>query len=186
MQAGSIVATNGAIIFEYWHGIDLPPNMLIPKVAAQAVVKCSKPLAKRLFVVVGYVLVRRRFVYQDANFFGTIPRLPRRLGMRLFANVAGSAQVAKAVAAVATFSEGVRLPGFKAGQIVSDMNAETPSFYRLEGLPEGEGLQGKYLSMIEGRATKMLFRPKPQRYPRPVLCGRAAALPRRITCASRV
>ena len=157
LQAGSIVATDGAIIFEYWHGIDLPPNMLIPKVAAQAVVKCSKPLAK-----LGFSSSSVTFWFEDGSFIKTqtfseqYPDYQGVLECDYSRMWPVQPEFFKAVAAVATFSEEGKV-FFKEGQIVSDMKAETPSFYRLEGLPEGEGFQGKYLAMIEGRATKMLF-----------------------------
>lgn len=37
LRASSMVATNRTVIFEYWHGIDLPPALAIPKAAAKAV-----------------------------------------------------------------------------------------------------------------------------------------------------
>lgn len=46
MQSGSVVATNnGKILFEAWHGIDMPV-MAIPKSIVQAIVKCPKKLFK--------------------------------------------------------------------------------------------------------------------------------------------
>lgn len=41
LQSGSAVATNGHVLAEYWHGIDLPP-MLIPKASAVAILKAGK------------------------------------------------------------------------------------------------------------------------------------------------
>lgn len=41
LQANSMVSTNKQVIFEYWHGIDLPPRLPIPKAAAAAVVKTA-------------------------------------------------------------------------------------------------------------------------------------------------
>lgn len=43
LRSGSTVATNGAIIFEYWHGIDLP-TIALPKAFVQPIVKTQKQL----------------------------------------------------------------------------------------------------------------------------------------------
>lgn len=37
LRANSMVAVNGQVMFEYWHGIDLPPGLAIPKGAAKAI-----------------------------------------------------------------------------------------------------------------------------------------------------
>jgi hypothetical protein len=42
LQSGSCVGTDGIAILEYWHGIDLPPNILIPKASAMAIANCPK------------------------------------------------------------------------------------------------------------------------------------------------
>lgn len=44
LQANSIVATDSHVMLEYWHGIDLPPGLMIPKVAVNAVLKTDKKL----------------------------------------------------------------------------------------------------------------------------------------------
>jgi hypothetical protein len=42
LQGGSCVGTDGIALVEYWHGIDLPPNILIPKASAMAIANCQK------------------------------------------------------------------------------------------------------------------------------------------------
>jgi hypothetical protein len=42
---GSIIGTNGGFAIEYWHGIDLPPGLCIPKKAVDTICKLTKPLA---------------------------------------------------------------------------------------------------------------------------------------------
>jgi len=39
LQARTMVATNRLVLLEYWHGIDLPPGLVIPKAFAAAVMK---------------------------------------------------------------------------------------------------------------------------------------------------
>lgn len=46
LRPGSLMATNGRVAAEYWHGIDLPPNIVIPKPFASAIIRAEKPLAK--------------------------------------------------------------------------------------------------------------------------------------------
>lgn len=42
--SGSIKATNGRCIMEYWHGIDMPPGLLVPKLFINALEKIKKKL----------------------------------------------------------------------------------------------------------------------------------------------
>lgn len=44
LRANSIVGTNGQLILEYWHGIDLPPGLAIPQRAAKIIAKSLLPL----------------------------------------------------------------------------------------------------------------------------------------------
>ena len=39
LEAGQCTGTNGAALLQFWHGIDLPPAMVVPKIFAAAVVK---------------------------------------------------------------------------------------------------------------------------------------------------
>ena len=157
LQANSIVATNGAIIFEYWHGIDLPPNLLIPKAAAQAVVKAGKPLAR-----LGFSASSVTFWFEDQSFIKTqifadrYPEYQHVIGCDYSAMWPVPEKFFEAVATVANFSENGNVY-FKNGQIVSNPTDETPSFYRLDTLPDGEGFNGKYIAMIDGRADRLLF-----------------------------
>lgn len=44
MYNKSVIATNGSIIFEYWHGIDLPTNLTLPKSFVKTLINCKKKL----------------------------------------------------------------------------------------------------------------------------------------------
>lgn len=44
LEANTCTGTNGAALMQYWHGIDLPPAMVLPKLFTAAVVKVAKPL----------------------------------------------------------------------------------------------------------------------------------------------
>jgi len=44
LRANTIVGCNGQLAMEYYHGIDLPPNLAIPHKAAKAIAKMQRPL----------------------------------------------------------------------------------------------------------------------------------------------
>lgn len=44
LRANTMVAVNGVIMFEYWHGIDLPPGLSIMKAAAKAIASVPEKL----------------------------------------------------------------------------------------------------------------------------------------------
>lgn len=44
LEANQCTGTNGAVLMQYWHGIDLPPAMVVPKLFAQAVSKVKQPI----------------------------------------------------------------------------------------------------------------------------------------------
>lgn len=44
LRANSMVATNGMLILEFWHGIDLPPGLAVPQRAVKAVAQSKKAL----------------------------------------------------------------------------------------------------------------------------------------------
>lgn len=44
LEGNQVTSTNRQIIIQYWHGVDLPPNIVIPKIFAMAVAKQTKPI----------------------------------------------------------------------------------------------------------------------------------------------
>jgi hypothetical protein len=66
LRAGSMIATNGRVAAEYWHGIDLPPDLVIPKPFVVAVLKSGKKLAK-----FGYCSRSITFWFEDESFIRT-------------------------------------------------------------------------------------------------------------------
>jgi len=44
IRSGSVLATTGHIIVEYWHGLDMPPNLLVPKLFINALAKIDKDI----------------------------------------------------------------------------------------------------------------------------------------------
>lgn len=66
LQANSVVATNGHALIEYWHGIDLPPDLIIPRASALAVAKCGKILKS-----FGFTDKSVTFYFEDDSFIKT-------------------------------------------------------------------------------------------------------------------
>jgi len=66
LQAATMVSTNRHVMLEYWHGLDLPPNLVIPKAAAMAVAKSIKPLDK-----LGFSASSVTFWFQDGSWIRT-------------------------------------------------------------------------------------------------------------------
>jgi len=44
MNGQSVISTNGKMLLEYWHGLDLPPNVPLPKEFIKALIKQKKNL----------------------------------------------------------------------------------------------------------------------------------------------
>ena len=63
LQSNSIVGTNGSLLIEFWHGIDLPPGLLIPKATMTAISKTGKKLSK-----FGYSANSATFFFEDNSF----------------------------------------------------------------------------------------------------------------------
>ena len=60
------MGTDGSALIEYWHGVNLPPNMLIPMAAVTAIVKSSKEL-----VGFGYSGSSLTFHFSDGSWIRT-------------------------------------------------------------------------------------------------------------------
>lgn len=65
IQSGSCIGTNGNIIFECWHGIDLP-TLAVSKAIVQPLVKCSKKLVK-----FGFSQSSITFYFEDESWLKT-------------------------------------------------------------------------------------------------------------------
>jgi hypothetical protein len=66
LNANTVVATNGFAALEYWHGINLPDALSIPKRASVAVVKAKKSLA-----AFGFSNTSATFYFEDGSFIKT-------------------------------------------------------------------------------------------------------------------
>lgn len=160
IQKNTVVATNGAVIFEAWHGIDLPPAKVIPKSAAKALVKCKKNLVK-----LGFSDSSITFWFDDDSFIKT------QLYKFVYPQYEQTMQTDKdyeeipstffdALKTIAPFVEGNKVV-FKNGMIVTDYREENASTYKIDSLPEGIMFNHKYLLMLKPVATNFTFDDNP-------------------------
>ena len=156
LQAGSMAATNGAVLLEFWHGLDLPPNLLIPKAAAVAIAKCEKNLTG-----FGYSSSSATFYFEDESFIKTQlfnERFPHYAA--LFPDTPNAWPLPEgfftAVKAIETFSLNGIVYFDKTGVSSREQESEA-STYQIEGLPEDMAFNSKYLIMCEAAFKNVQF-----------------------------
>jgi len=162
LQAGSCVATNGHALVEYWHGLDLPPNLLVPRQAATAVVKSKKPLTG-----FGFSQSSVTFYFDDGSFIKTqlykanypdylrimnVPTNPFPLPHGFFS----------AVHAIESFNENGTVY-FHKGIMSAGVRQGEATTYKVEGLTEDMAFNSKYLIMLELCIKTADFRPDEKR-----------------------
>ncbi|AXC34309.1 DNA polymerase processivity factor [Escherichia phage Shy] len=148
LQANSVYATNKIVVLEFWHGIDLPPGLVIPKAAAQVIAKSERDL-----VGFGFSASSATFWFDDESFIKT------QLFSECWPNV--DAILNKnvnpwplpdgffdAVKAVASFTATGNVY-FAKGEMRSHPDGLDGAQYEVEGLPAGQAYNGKLLLMIE-------------------------------------
>lgn len=143
LEANIATVTNGKILMQYWHGIDLPPNLILPRPFIQAVAKQFKSLAG-----FGYTPDRSvTFWFEDGSWYKT------QVYQDKFPDVARSLDVPNSpadapehlwegCAQVAEFDEHEWIE-FKSGELV----AGTAS-YPVVGLQAGKKFDYNYLKRI--------------------------------------
>jgi len=160
LQANTAVATNGACLVESWHGIDLPPGMLLPKAAAVAISKSNLPL-----VEFGYSNSSATFYFENGSYIKTQLYEEKYPNYLMLLNVpdlnpwALPVDFFKAIKSIEAFSPNGNL-FFKEGAVFSNFSKETASTYKVEGLPEGMGFSVKALTAIEKLMKKAHFAPE--------------------------
>lgn len=56
MRSDSVIASNGIVILEAWHGMGMPPLIIVPKMFVTALGKISKPIARYGFCDFSFTL----------------------------------------------------------------------------------------------------------------------------------
>ncbi len=162
LQANTAVSTNGSALLEYWHGIDLPPGLLIPKVAAVAISKVARNLTG-----FGFSEHSATFYFENGSFIKTqLYKENYPAYASLFEVDVNPWQIPaeffNGVKAVESFSEEGAV-FFKDGYILSQSNKEEASSYKVEGLPEGMAFNIKNLLLVKHAFNKVNFFPEHKR-----------------------
>lgn len=160
LQAGSAVATNGAALLEAWHGIDLPPGMMLPKCAAVAVAKAGPALTG-----FGFSASSATFYFENGAFIKTQLYGERYPNYQVVFEVEGlnpwpvPDDFYNGVRAIQSFSPNGNV-FFDDGAVLSKMHKEEASTYKIEGLPERMGFSAKLLLSVEHAFKKAHFAPE--------------------------
>lgn len=135
LRSGSAVATNGHCIMEHWHGLDLPPGLVLPKTSALALAKVSAPLVglgfsahSVTFHYEGDLWIKTQLyseAYPDVDSILNADTNPKKIQPR---------KMAEAWEAVGPFCE--QFVFFRDGTVRSDWDEASGASYEVDGLPD--------------------------------------------------
>lgn len=157
LNGGSVVASwQGKVLFEYWHGLDLPPNLAIPKSFVNAIIKTKKKL-----VGFGFSISSITVHFDDESWLRTQLYADKWPDVsRVFNKRSNPYPVPvgfyEAVAAVAPFSDEGWLY-FDAGILRSHPTDAQGASYEVHGLPKGPIFNAKQLMLIKSLAEQVDF-----------------------------
>ena len=154
MNGASVISTNRVMILEYWHGLDLPPNIPLPKEFVKALVKQKKNLSG-----FGFSNSSCTFWYEDGSWLRTQLYSDKWPDVNSILNREANlwtidANFFKALEAIAPFSDD--------GNVYSDLNLlmshqdkELGASYECAGIPKGFVYPIKQLQIMKPHATKI-------------------------------
>ena len=159
MSGPTVVSTNRAVIFEYWHGLDLPSNISLPKQFTTALVKQKKNLAG-----FGFSTNSATFWFDDGSWLKTQlyhekwPNVSRILDRQ--SNLwTIDTTFFQALAAVTPFSEDGSIY-FGENLLMSHSDASKGATFECSGIPQGVIYPAKHLAMLKGHVDKIDFKCK--------------------------
>lgn len=161
LQANTIAATNGIIAIEFWHGIDLPGPLLIPRKTLETINKLGKPLTQFGFSDTSVTLY-----FDDLSFIKTrllVGDFPLQGLQTLFAKTTGNfisiwKGFYNGLGAINTFVKDDVI-WFHADCLATHSNLELGANYRIEGLPPGYVFSSSYWRAIEPLANTISLAP---------------------------
>jgi len=161
LQANTMVCTNGALIIEVWHGIDLPPWILIPKAAAFYISKVDKKLTG-----FGYSSASATFYFEDGSFYktqlfqGNYPNYERLFTEANYWPLPNDFWTA--VDTLSDMSEHALY--FRTNRIQTDSNEAKGSSFDVDGMKGGFAMQHKFLKLarsvfeqVDFQETRAMF-----------------------------
>lgn len=169
LEANSCTGTNGVAIIQFWHGIDLPPAMVIPKVFADAIAKQTKPLIgfgfkwnvdqtqvdSVTFWFDGGAWIKTQCYadkWKDVNAVLNVASVPSDTQGDLF----------EAIDAVHHFSDDDYVT-FAEGKVMSHDSDAIGAQYSVKGLPGGKKFKGKLIKIVAPHANKIDLTSYPDR-----------------------
>lgn len=156
MAGQSVISTSGVVLFEYWHGIDLPNGIALPKSVITPIVKSGKKL-----IGFGHSDTSATFWFEDNSWIRTqLYKEPWPDLSAILAIQPNLLSIPKdfwpAVDAVSTFSPDGLLY-FESGQLKSHASEGHGATHDVAGLPRGLIYSAKQLALIKPYAEKIDF-----------------------------
>lgn len=154
MNGASVISTNRVMLLEYWHGLDLPSNVPLPKEFVKALVKQKKNLTG-----FGFSNCSATFWYEDGSWLRTQLYADKWPDVNSILNREANlwtidANFFKALESVAPFSED--------GNVYSDLNLlmshqdkELGASYECNGIPKGFVYPIKQLQIMKPYVQKI-------------------------------
>lgn len=155
LQSGSAVATNGACLVEYWHGLDLP-TIFIPKQAASIISK--HPAELQFFGFSGNAIT---FYFSDESFVRTelynlpVPEYQKYLNIETDPKPLPK-DFFKAVESIRSFSKDETIY-FKDGFVSSNQNGDMTTFKIKIAIESDLILNSKHLMTLKHLIEKIDF-----------------------------
>lgn len=157
MNGPTVISTNRVMLLEYWHGLDLPPNVPLPKQFVAALVKQKKNLTG-----FGFSSCSATFWFEDGSWLRTQlyndewPDVSRILNRE--ANLWSiDANFFKALDAVEKFSADGNIY-FHNGKINSHPDEGVGASYELAGLPNDVIYPAKQLNIMKPFVKRIDFK----------------------------
>jgi len=155
LNGRSCVAGNHHLIAEAWHGLDLPPGLVVPKIAVAALLKINKP-----FKQFGFSQNSITIYFEDNSWFRSQLYTDKWPNVEKLLNVETKPWPApstlwEAVEAVGSFSENDRL-WFKDNKCYSHETEHKGASYEVIGVPN-ISLHCKDLHLVESMVTGLDF-----------------------------
>ncbi len=160
LEANVCSATNGFALLQFWHGIDLPPHIVIPKVFAAAVCKVDKKiegfgfswdynLEKPGSITIwfeGGAWLRCQCYsdrWQDISHITDAPNFPADIPAGFFKACEGIASL------------GYESVYFGDNKLMSNYTIEAGSYYEVSGIQPGKRLATDYILKLQPYITKL-------------------------------
>lgn len=156
IRPNSILATNGQVLLEYWHGIDMPPGLIVPKLFITALCKIDKNI-----VGFGYSESTFTVYFEDNSWLKTQlynekwpncddimarPHSPVSLPPTFF----------DGLATVFNFVEDGRIR-LRNGKIHSHADDNSGASYEVDGLTANAVFNAKHLKLLDGMIKTIDF-----------------------------